>query len=220
LQGPLWTLRPGHEGDVSFGRLLFSAVKINSILKVEYDGMSRHAHWSGCRDGDVNRNGLTSCHDLVEPGANGLAYNPIDGHVYACEHGSRSVTRLEQNGTHTTIANRHQNRRLNSPNDLIFSNRGDIFFTDPNYGLQGTADKEKELQYQGVYFVSRSGGKKDISEGDEVRWKRKGKSSFCIQSFFSPLLYKELNNLTLTLFFSSSLFSPYFYFLLLFRTGY
>ena len=166
-EGPLWTLRPGHEGDISFGRLLFSAVKINSILKVEYDGMSRHAHWSGCRENDLNRKELTSCLDLLEPGSNGLAYNPIDGHVYACEHGSRSVTRLEKNGTHTNIVRLYQQQRFNSPNDLIFTKRGDIFFTDPNYGLKGTKPSEKEMTHQGVYFISRIGGKKDLPDNEE-----------------------------------------------------
>ena len=162
-EGPLWTLRPGHEGNTAFGRLLFSAVHTNSILKVEYDGMSRYARHSGCRDNDMTRQGLVPCGQLREPGSNGLAYNPVDGHVYACEHGSRSVTRLEPNGTHTTIVRLHQGKRFNSPNDLIFTSQGDIFFTDPDYGLQqigkdgdGHDSDEKEMKYQGLYFIGRA----------------------------------------------------------------
>ena len=89
---------PGHEGDTTYGRLLFSAVKSNSILKFETTGTSRHSHFAGCRDRDPARHGLTPCADLVEPGTNGLAYNPTDGYIYACEHGTRAVTRLERNG--------------------------------------------------------------------------------------------------------------------------
>ena len=61
-------------------------------------GTSRHSHFAGCRDRDPARHGLTPCADLVEPGTNGLAYNPTDGYIYACEHGTRAVTRLERNG--------------------------------------------------------------------------------------------------------------------------
>lgn len=152
VEGPLWVLRPGHEGDAAHGRLLFSDVKRNQIFKLERDGVSRYADVSGCREGP--------CDQLVEPGSNGLAYNPVEGGVFACEHGSRSVTRLEENGTHTTIAATFQGRRLNSPNDLIFAKNGDMFFTDPTFGLQGLPESARELEHTGVYFVSAA----DIAE--------------------------------------------------------
>jgi sugar lactone lactonase YvrE len=187
-EGPLWTLRPGHEGDTTFGRLLFSAVKSNSILKVEYDGMSRHIRKSGCRDSDAHREGLTPCNQLLEPGSNGLAYNPIDGFVYACEHGTRSVTRLEKNGTHTNIVRLHNGQRFNSPNDLIFTSKGDIFFTDPNYGLQGTNIKhEKEMMYQGLYFISRTNDNDmDDNTDEQVGIDYDSSASLLIDSLENP----------------------------------
>ena len=101
-EGPLWVLRPGHEGDASYGRLLFSAVMDNSIFKLEYDGLSRFALASGCRDRERNsEKEQGACDALIEPGSNGLAYDPVDGGLFLCEHGSRSFTRLEENGTHS-----------------------------------------------------------------------------------------------------------------------
>ena len=155
-EGPLWVLRPGHEGDPSYGRLLFSAVFENSIFKIEYDGVSRYVRASGCRDKEERRRGGLGCSSLVEPGSNGLAYDPIDGGLFLCEHGSRSVTRLEDNGTHTPVATHALGgKRFNSPNDLVFSSRGDLFFTDPTFGLQGAGSEAQEMPHCGVYHMPR-----------------------------------------------------------------
>ena len=150
-EGPLWVLRPGHEGDASYGRLLFSAVFDNSIFKIEYDGVSRFLRESGCRS-KVHGN----CNTLVEPGSNGIAYDPIDGGLYLCEHGSRSVSRLDEDGTHTPVATHVDGgKRLNSPNDLVFSSSGDLFFTDPTFGLQGADAGARDIPYCGVYHINR-----------------------------------------------------------------
>ena len=69
-----------------------------------------------------------------EPGSNGLARR--GGRLVLCEHGDRRVARLEKDGK-TTLADRYKGKRLNSPNDLVFRANGDLYFTDPPYGLQG-----------------------------------------------------------------------------------
>jgi gluconolactonase len=71
---------------------------------------------------------------MEEPDSNGLAFDR-EGRLLICEHGDRRVTRLEADGRKTVLADRYQGRRLDSPNDLVCRSNGDIYFTDPPYGL-------------------------------------------------------------------------------------
>src|SRR5690606_18095256 len=58
----------------------------------------------------------------------------------------------------TTLADRYEGKRLNSPNDAVFRSNGDLYFTDPPYGLRGLNDSPlKELPYNGVYRLSADG---------------------------------------------------------------
>jgi gluconolactonase len=53
---------------------------------------------------------------------------------------------------------RFEGKRLNSPNDLVYHSRGDLYFTDPPYGLPGTfKDPQRELEFTGVYRLSPDG---------------------------------------------------------------
>jgi gluconolactonase len=86
-----------------------------------------------------------------EPGANGLALD-AEGRLILCEHGNRRITRLEPNGSRTVLADRYRNKRLNSPNDLVVASSGEIYFTDPPFGLPGTFDDPaREIAWAGVY---------------------------------------------------------------------
>lgn len=58
------------------------------------------------------------------------------GRMLQCEHGSRSVTRTEPDGTVTVLADRWEGKRFNSPNDLVEHSDGSVWFTDPTYGIQ------------------------------------------------------------------------------------
>ena len=58
-----------------------------------------------------------------------------EGRLVSCEHGGRRVTRTEPDGTITVLANRHQGKRLNAPNDVVVKSDGTIWFTDPTYGI-------------------------------------------------------------------------------------
>ncbi|CAM9852338.1 unnamed protein product [Pylaiella littoralis] len=134
--------------------LLFSDVPNNRIWKWEEGdglftlGKSLFLDRSGCR-GD-------HCSALTRPGTNGLVLAPGSGEVVMCEHGDRRVTRMENNGTKTPLATHFNGHRLNSPNDLAFSKRGDIYFTDPPYGFPA---KEEDPRFAaghgfgGVYRV-------------------------------------------------------------------
>jgi gluconolactonase len=90
-------------------------------------------------------------HATKEPGANGTALD-AQGRLLLCEHGERRVTRLEADGAKTVLADRYQGMRLNSPNDLWAARNGDVYFTDPPFGLPGHFDDPgRELPWQGVY---------------------------------------------------------------------
>jgi gluconolactonase len=56
--------------------------------------------------------------------------------LVTCEHGSRSVTRTERDGSITTLAAGYNGRKLNSPNDCVVKSDGTIWFTDPPYGVE------------------------------------------------------------------------------------
>ncbi|HEY7120615.1 MAG TPA: SMP-30/gluconolactonase/LRE family protein [Tepidisphaeraceae bacterium] len=90
-----------------------------------------------------------------EPGSNGLTIDR-DGRLTLCEHGDRRVARLENNGkTQTALADRFEGKRFNSPNDLCYDSKGNLYFTDPAYGLEGKLDDpKKELPFQGVYRLT------------------------------------------------------------------
>ena len=66
--------------------------------------------------------------------SNGLTYDK-GGHLIACEHANRRVSRTTADGQVTTIASHYQGKRLNSPNDVVVKSDGSIYFTDPPYGL-------------------------------------------------------------------------------------
>ena len=92
-----------------------------------------------------------------EPGSNGLTYDK-EGRLVFCQHGDRRISRIEKDGTRTTLVDNYEGKRLNSPNDLIYKSNGDLYFTDPPYGLPKTFDDpKKELSFQGVYRLSRDG---------------------------------------------------------------
>ena len=86
-------------------------------------------------------------------GANGIARDREGRIVYAAE-ADRAVIRIEKDGKRTILADRHEGKRLNSPNDLVFRSDGSLYFTDPSGGNRFTGwDLKKELPYQGVFLL-------------------------------------------------------------------
>jgi gluconolactonase len=130
--------------------LLFSDVPNNRIIKwKEGEGTSVFLQPSGYSG--------TEPFTGREPGSNGLTFDQ-QGRLVFCQHGDRRIVRGEKNGTITTLADRYEGKRLNSPNDLIFKSNGDLYFTDPPFGLPKTFDDpQKELAFQGVYRLSAKG---------------------------------------------------------------
>ncbi len=92
-----------------------------------------------------------------EPGTNGLTLDKA-GRLVACDHGDRRVYRLESDGTKKTLADKFEGKRLNSPNDLCYKSNGDLYFTDPPYGLEKNwDDPARELDFCGVYRLTADG---------------------------------------------------------------
>lgn len=93
----------------------------------------------------------------TEPGTNGLALD-AEGRLVMCCHGDRAVRRLEKDGKLTTLADRYQGKRFNSPNDLTYRGPGDLYFTDPPYGLPGGLEgPQAEMDWCGVYRLTPKG---------------------------------------------------------------
>lgn len=142
VEGPVWERRGGY--------LLFSEIPSNSIYKWQ-EGSEPTLF--------LRPSGYTGSEPFPgkEPGSNGLAFDP-NGRLVMCEHGDRRITRLEADGSKTPLATRYEGKRLNSPNDLVFKSNGDLYFTDPPFGLpKSFDDPAKELPFQGVYRLSEGG---------------------------------------------------------------
>lgn len=141
-EGPVW-VRDG-------GYLLFSDVVENAVFRwKEGEGETVFLRPSGYT--------ATAPFTGKEPGSNGLAIDPL-GRLVFCQHGDRRISRREPDGRLTVLADRFQGKRLNSPNDLVFKSNGDLYFTDPPFGLPRTFDDPaKEVPFQGVYRRSTDG---------------------------------------------------------------
>lgn len=91
--------------------------------------------------------------------ANGLAYDR-SGRLIVCEHSTSRVTRTEPDGSETVLATHYDGRELNSPNDVVVTRAGAIYFTDPTYGRVEYygLPREPELPFRGVYRLHPESG--------------------------------------------------------------
>lgn len=140
-EGPVWVAEGGY--------LLFSDIPNNAVMKWKGgEGISEFLKPAGYT-GQAPRGG--------EPGSNGLALDR-EGRLILCQHGDRQVARLEKDGSFTVLVDNFQGKRLNSPNDLALKSNGDLYFTDPPYGLVGEEQKRLgELGFCGVYRLRGDG---------------------------------------------------------------
>ncbi len=141
-EGPVW--------DRQHRYLLFSDVPLNTVFRwQDGEGVNVFLKPSGYT-GATPRGG--------EPGSNGLLMD-AQGRLVLCQHGDRRVARLGDGNTFITLADRYMGKRFNSPNDGVYRSNGDLYFTDPPYGLLGlNKDPAKELDFNGVYRISAADG--------------------------------------------------------------
>ncbi|MFL2655764.1 MAG: SMP-30/gluconolactonase/LRE family protein [Alphaproteobacteria bacterium] len=78
-----------------------------------------------------------------------------DGCLVSCEHGGRRIIRHLSDGSVEVIANSYRGKRLNSPNDLVMSSDGAIWFTDPPYGINSNVEGYKAKSELGFNYVFR-----------------------------------------------------------------
>ncbi|NES86180.1 MAG: SMP-30/gluconolactonase/LRE family protein [Moorea sp. SIO2B7] len=123
-EGPLW-----HPN----GFLLFSDIPADTLYK-----------WT--------TNGKVSIYRRPAGNPNG---NTLDreGRLITAQH-NRQLTRTEKNGEITVLAERYQEKRLNSPNDVVVKSDGSIYFTDPPYGIK---KEQEELGFYGIYHWETDG---------------------------------------------------------------
>ena len=145
-EGPLWI------EDGKF--LLFSDIPNNKVFKLDsLNQVSVYLHPSGFLGPDPN---------FAEPGSNGLTLDN-EGNLVLMQHGERQVGRMNAplnspKPEYIMLADNYEGKRLNSPNDGFFDSDGNLYFTDPPYGLpKRMKDETKELNYQGIYCLLKSG---------------------------------------------------------------
>jgi gluconolactonase len=137
------------EGPIWFAEercLLFSDIPANRILRLAMDGRV-----TTFREASGNSNGLT---------------RDKEGRLIACEHGNRRVTRTEKDGTTTVLAEKYQDKKLNSPNDVVVKGNGWVYFTDPPYGIK---PEQQEQAIQGVYRLSPDGRDLSVVADDFIK---------------------------------------------------
>ena len=79
-------------------------------------------------------------------GANGLFFDK-NGNLLACEGGNRRLVSIDPQGKVTVLADKYDNKKLNSPNDLWPDLKGGIYFTDPRYGNRDNLEQDGEHVY-------------------------------------------------------------------------
>lgn len=145
-EGPVWV--------PELDALLFSDVPANTVYKwTENEGVVEYLKPSGYT-GETERGG--------EPGSNGLVLG-VDNELVLCQHGDRRMARMDApldapEPRFVTLAGVYEGKRFNSPNDACYDSHGNLYFTDPPYGLvNNMEDSAKEIPFQGVYLVRNSG---------------------------------------------------------------
>lgn len=144
-EGPLWI----------DGQLLFSDVPKNTVYRwTEKKGTEVYLKPSGF----TGKNSKSK-----EPGSNGLLLDN-KANLILCQHGDRSIARMQNllsnpKAKFTTLASHYKGMKFSSPNDADINSKGEIFFTDPPYGLpaQNDDDPAKEIPFNGVYKIKTNG---------------------------------------------------------------
>ena len=141
VEGPVWNKQGGY--------LLFSDIPANSVYQWKPgEGVRLFLKNSGY-------SGATPFAGM-EPGSNGLTLD-AEGRLVLCRHGDRQIGRLESNGTIVPLVDHYDGYKINSPNDLVFKSNGDLYFTDPPFGLPHSFDDSSKAPVQGVYRLIKDG---------------------------------------------------------------
>lgn len=145
-EGPLWLPEQN--------KLIYSDIPKNAIFEwSEANGKKLWLKPAGYT-GSEPREG--------EGGSNGLLLDD-QSNLVLCQHGDRRMAIMDAPLNHpkpdfVIITDSYDGKKLNSPNDAVYHKNGDLYFTDPPYGLEkGANDPAKELNFQGVFKVNKNG---------------------------------------------------------------
>jgi len=140
-----------------------------------YFAAGQYLVWSDIPNNRMLR--LDACNGAVsvfrQPAGNSNG-NTVDrqGRLVTCEHGGRRVSRTEIDGSVITLADKHDGKRLNSPNDVVVKSDGSIWFTDPSYGIDSDYEgnlSEREQTGNFVYHIDPKGGEVRVVAEDFVQ---------------------------------------------------
>ena len=178
-EGPVWVAKGNY--------LLFSDIPRNQIVKWK-DGEGASVF--------MEPSGYTGAEPFAghESGTNGLTFDG-QGRLVMCCHGDRQIARIEEDGSRTVLASHADGKRFNSPNDLIYHSNGDLYFTDPPYGLpEGFDDPTRELDWCGVYRLGKDGPvtllTKDMTRPNGIGFSPDEKTLYVAQSDGQAAIWK------------------------------
>jgi gluconolactonase len=90
-------------------------------------------------------------------GSNGMVTDK-DGSILLTRMAIGTIERMNDRGGLKPFLSKFEGKRLNSPNDLVFSKDGALWITDPPFGLpKMDADPKKQLKFNAVFRYA--GGK-------------------------------------------------------------
>ena len=154
-EGPVWVEK--------YKMLLFSDVPRDTVYKWTEEKARLTESFGQGKEVYLTPSGYT---DTIprggEMGSNGLTLDK-DGNLVLCQHGNRQMARMDAPldkpaAKYISIANTYNGKKFNSPNDAVYNSNGELFFTDPPYGLEKQMDDpKKEIPFQGVYKVKTNG---------------------------------------------------------------
>jgi gluconolactonase len=148
-EGPLWWK----------GKITVSDQRAGQIYSIDESGgktiLAQNTGWIYTPEVTVNQ------------GPNGRIADR-NGGMLVMRQGARDIGRMDAKGRFTSYLSKYQGKRFNSPNDMVYTDDGTLFFTDPAYSLPGGAKgPNDELQFDGVY--SYKAGKLLLLDGTLTR---------------------------------------------------
>jgi gluconolactonase len=149
-EGPVWD---------SGGFLYVSDEELNKIFRVYLDGRKEALISIGDPDGNT----YDQQHRLVD-----------------CASVLRAIIRISTDGKYTILADRFEEKKFNSPNDVVLGPDSALYFTDPTLDLP--KGETQELAYQGVFRLD-AGGKvtlltKELSQPNGLAFSPDGKKFY------------------------------------------
>jgi gluconolactonase len=144
-EGPVWVADPASPSAAG-GYLLFTDPGKNVIYRYQPGGKVTEF---------MRPSGLQTAipPEIREPGANGMAIDPA-GRLVVADSGTRALVAIDlATRQRTILADRFEGKRFNSPNDLVITRAGAIYFTDPPYGFTaGDESPLREVAGNGLYL--------------------------------------------------------------------